>query len=83
MAVNRKGRHLLKSPTLQRFTEVGTQSISPLYWAIESGALVCAEAMLEEPAAMRSEWRGFQCRCVKENASIPESQTVPYDAKAS
>ena len=28
---------------------VGTQSISPLYWAIESGSLNTAKAMLEEP----------------------------------
>ena len=27
---------------------VGTQSISPLYWAIESGSLNTAKAMLEE-----------------------------------
>ena len=27
---------------------VGTQSISPLYWAIESGSLNTAKAMLED-----------------------------------
>ena len=33
---------------------VGTQSISPLYWAIESGSLNTAKAMLEEPPGVET-----------------------------
>ena len=38
---------------------VGTQSISPLYWAIESGSLNTAKAMLEEIYFRRFE--GISC----------------------
>ncbi|CAJ1361827.1 unnamed protein product, partial [Effrenium voratum] len=34
---------------------VGTQSISPLYWAIESGSLVCAQAMIEDLLTIRAD----------------------------
>ena len=34
---------------------VGTQSISPLYWAIESGSLICAQAMLEDLLTIRAD----------------------------
>ncbi|CAE7841702.1 unnamed protein product [Symbiodinium microadriaticum] len=34
---------------------VGTQSISPLYWAIESGSLICAEAMLQDLLTIRAD----------------------------
>ncbi|CAE7194791.1 unnamed protein product [Symbiodinium sp. CCMP2592] len=34
---------------------VGTQSISPLYWAIESGSLICAQAMLQDLLTIRAD----------------------------
>jgi len=34
---------------------VGTQSISPFYWAIDSGATVCAVAMLEDLLTIRAD----------------------------
>lgn len=34
---------------------VGTQSISPLYWAIESGSLICAQAMIEDLLTIRAD----------------------------
>jgi len=33
----------------------GTQSISPFYWAIDSGALVCAQAILEDLLTIRAD----------------------------
>ncbi|CAJ1400180.1 unnamed protein product [Effrenium voratum] len=34
---------------------VGTQSISPFYWAIDSGALVCAQSILEDILTIRAD----------------------------
>lgn len=45
---------------------VGTQSISPLYWAIESGSLNTAKAMLEEKVEIQTEMDGKErpkCIC--------------------
>ncbi|CAE7287907.1 RUB1 [Symbiodinium natans] len=48
------------SPRVERAKQlleitVGTQSISPLYWAIESGSLLCAEAMIEDLMTIRAD----------------------------
>merc|ERR1719181_1036878 len=34
---------------------VGTQSISPLYWSIESGSLVCSKAMIQDLLTIRAD----------------------------
>ena len=34
---------------------VGTQSISPFYWAIDSGSLECAKAMIEDLLTIRAD----------------------------
>ena len=39
------------------WVEVGTQSISPLMWSIESGSLCSAEAIIEARAGGRNERR--------------------------
>ncbi|CAK8999619.1 Pentatricopeptide repeat-containing protein [Durusdinium trenchii] len=42
---------------------VGTQSISPLYWAIESGSLNTAKAMLEDLLVIRADRDQYYCGC--------------------
>ena len=48
------------SPRGQRAQELlkvtaGSQSISPFYWAIDSGALTCAEAILQDLLTIRAD----------------------------
>lgn len=48
------------APRSKRATEllnitVGTQSISPFYWAIDSGSLECAKAMIEDLLTIRAD----------------------------
>ena len=48
------------APRNKRATEllnitVGTQSISPFYWAIDSGSLECAKAMIEDLLTIRAD----------------------------
>ena len=48
------------APRAKRATEllnitVGTQSISPFYWAIDSGSLECAKAMIEDLLTIRAD----------------------------
>jgi len=42
---------------------VGTQSISPLYWSIESGSLNCAKAMLEDLLTIRADRDNYYYGC--------------------
>ncbi|CAJ1415950.1 unnamed protein product [Effrenium voratum] len=42
---------------------VGTESISPLYWAIESGSLVSAEAMLKDLLTIRADRSKYYYGC--------------------
>lgn len=64
-AVNANSRKMLQraiscAPRGQRFqwllkVQVGTQSISPLYWAIQSGNLVAAEAIIQDLMVLRAD----------------------------
>ena len=58
------------APRAKRATEllnitVGTQSISPFYWAIDSGSLECAKAMIEDLLTIRADRNltAFACIC--------------------
>jgi len=56
------------APRGKRTTEllnitVGTQSISPLYWAIESGSLVCAKAMVQDLLVIRADRENYYYGC--------------------
>eukprot|EP00933_Yihiella_yeosuensis_P029663 TRINITY_DN23297_c0_g7_i1.p1 TRINITY_DN23297_c0_g7~~TRINITY_DN23297_c0_g7_i1.p1 ORF type:complete len:596 (+),score=103.87 TRINITY_DN23297_c0_g7_i1:3-1790(+) len=42
---------------------VGTQSISPLYWSIESGSLECAKAMLADLLIIRADRDNYYYGC--------------------
>eukprot|EP00441_Pelagodinium_beii_P020751 CAMPEP_0197657622 /NCGR_PEP_ID=MMETSP1338-20131121/44744_1 /TAXON_ID=43686 ORGANISM="Pelagodinium beii, Strain RCC1491" /NCGR_SAMPLE_ID=MMETSP1338 /ASSEMBLY_ACC=CAM_ASM_000754 /LENGTH=1138 /DNA_ID=CAMNT_0043234037 /DNA_START=86 /DNA_END=3499 /DNA_ORIENTATION=+ len=42
---------------------VGTQSISPFYWAIESGSLVTAEAMIKDLLVIRADRDNYYYGC--------------------
>lgn len=44
---------------------VGTQSISPFYWAIDSGSHECAKAMIEDLFTIRAD------RCAARNTQPP------------
>ncbi|CAE7205083.1 unnamed protein product [Symbiodinium sp. CCMP2456] len=64
-AVNANSKKMLQkaiscAPRGQRFQwllkiQVGTHSISPLYWAIESGSLAAAEAIIEDLLLIRAD----------------------------
>ncbi|CAJ1404592.1 unnamed protein product [Effrenium voratum] len=64
-AINTNQKSTLKKamdvcPRGQRASEllsisVGTQSISPFYWSIDSGALVCAQTILEDLLTIRAD----------------------------
>ena len=48
------------APRSKRATEllnitVGTQSISPFYWSIDSGSLECSKAMIEDLLTIRAD----------------------------
>ncbi|CAJ1357757.1 unnamed protein product [Effrenium voratum] len=45
----------LMAKILMRTITEGTQSISPFYWAIDSGALVCAQSILEDILTIRAD----------------------------
>ncbi|CAK9048506.1 unnamed protein product, partial [Durusdinium trenchii] len=51
MDVSSRGQ---RANDLLRIT-VGTQSISPFYWSIDSGALVCAQTILEDLLTIRAD----------------------------
>jgi len=56
------------APRGKRSTEllnitVGTQSISPLYWSIESGSLICAKAMLQDLLTIRADRDNYYYGC--------------------
>ena len=61
--VQRSGKELVvescfcygDTPCLLRNITVGTQSISPFYWAIESGSLECARAMIQDLLTIRAD----------------------------
>ncbi|CAE6962445.1 unnamed protein product [Symbiodinium natans] len=42
---------------------VGTQSISPLYWSIESGSLNCAKAMIDDLLTIRADRDNYYYGC--------------------
>ncbi|CAJ1384392.1 unnamed protein product [Effrenium voratum] len=42
---------------------VGTQSISPFYWSIESGSLICAKAMLQDLLTIRADRDNYYYGC--------------------
>jgi len=42
---------------------VGTQSISPLFWAIESGSLNCAKAMIQDLLTIRADRDNYYYGC--------------------
>ena len=54
-------RSRFKTDTVPRNITVGTQSISPFYWAIESGSLECARAMIQDLLTIRAD----RCRAEK------------------
>eukprot|EP00930_Biecheleria_cincta_P042504 TRINITY_DN29251_c0_g1_i1.p1 TRINITY_DN29251_c0_g1~~TRINITY_DN29251_c0_g1_i1.p1 ORF type:complete len:1177 (+),score=268.20 TRINITY_DN29251_c0_g1_i1:131-3661(+) len=43
--------------------QVGTQSISPLYWAIESGSLAAAEAVIQDLLVIRADRERYYYGC--------------------
>lgn len=43
--------------------QVGTQSISPLYWAIESGSLAAAQAVIEDLLVIRADRERYYYGC--------------------
>jgi len=42
---------------------VGSQSISPFYWSIESGSLICAKAMLQDLLTIRADRDNYYYGC--------------------
>merc|ERR1719181_611119 len=42
---------------------VGTQSISPLYWSIESGSLICAKAVIQDLLTIRADRENYYYGC--------------------
>ena len=56
---------------------MGTQSISPFYWAIESGSLECARAMIQDLLTIRADRRRAENR-----AAIRSSLGVCTDLRA-
>jgi len=51
---------------------VGTQSISPLYWSIESGSLNCAKAMIEDLLIIRADRDNYYYGCDEMFGRHPE-----------
>ena len=81
------------SPRGQRAQELlkvtaGSQSISPFYWAIDSGALACAEAILQDLLTIRADRDVFRHRNTRGMLEIASeidsmSRCITMDATAS
>merc|ERR1711988_1310484 len=62
---------------------VGTQSISPLYWSIESGSLNCANAMIKDLLTIRADRDNYYYGCDELYTRHPEViQRLCADAAA-
>jgi len=59
IAVSPRGKRALELLNIS----VGTQSISPLYWAIESGSLNTAEAMIKDLLTIRADRDNYYYGC--------------------